>query len=841
MLRGADGIPDESLRRLHGQDGQAIDDEKEIRSLLESAQREGARLESRLNSVLDRQTASIEAIESDALVLRTSRFDEDQPEQIFLNLPLGGRLYFFSVRREGDAGPERLRVKLPTSVFYTERRERERRVPSVDGPTRVVLRRADGDMEAEVADYSPDGLLLNLPEGPDLEPAEALRLEFVDGPDARGERFGVVRHLRPVHERPGWRRVGLSTSAAPRGARLAVERRETILSGGRLSTGWRRVNMLGAGARAASESTLRKLTGRSAPPPQLRTIEFENDRGEHLKAIIDGCGELRGAPVVLIPPAWAKTKETLLPLARTIVETFRRAGESVVVVRMDGIRRRGESFNDPECQAPGRECHHMTFGQGVSDIRAALDHFEKAEAFRPSKLILVTFSGAAIEARRALVADRSDRVAGWVSVVGAADLKSGLRTVSGGVDYIGSGEAGVSLGIQRVLGIEVDVDRVAADAIDGRMAYLEDARRDMAQLRLPITWIQGRHDAWIDPERVLDMLSCGDTSNRRLIEVPTGHQLRSSKEALDTFRLIAEEIGKIVLGREIRSALPDLGDLERRRKAERKRLPARELDLKSFWGDYLLGRDRKLGMELLTASQPYRSLMDVQIRALRPERGQRLADLGSGTGTFPIHLAERAAECVAPDGSSSPPLEIHEIDFVHEAFERARERLDALRPQPDLRVRFIECDLALAGGAGGVPVDDGFYDGVLASLLLNYVDDPRLLLSECRRILRPGGRLVLSTLRRDTDISRIWQEVSSEVQSDASRFGTGSVDEVGESLRGFLNEAARLIDFEESGVFHFWDADELEGHLRAAGFREIESQVAFGNPPQAIVVSARRA
>lgn len=837
MLRGAEGIPEESLRRLHSE---VIDDENKIRFVLEAARREGVQLESRLNRVLDRQAAVIETIEPDALVLRTSCFDDDQPDQIFLNLAIGGRLYFFSVVLKGAAGVNRLRVGLPTTVFYRERRERERQIPTANGPTRVLLHRAQGDLEAEVADYSPGGLLVNLPHGDSLEPSDPVRVEFLDGPDSRREIFGVVRHLRPAQERPGWRRVGLSTSAAPSGPRLAVERREAILSGGRVATGWRRLNVIGAGARAASENTLRRLTGRSAEAPQLQTLEFKNDKGEHIKAILDGCGDFRGAPMVLIPPAWAKSKETLLPLARTIVETFRRAGESVVVVRIDGIRRRGESFNDPECRAPGRECHHMTFGQGVRDIRATLDYFETAEAFRPSKIVLVTFSGAAIEARRALVTDRSDRVSGWVSVVGAADLKTGLRTVSGGVDYIGSAELGVSLGIQRVLGIEVDADRVAADALTERMAYLEDARRDMAELALPITWIRGRYDAWIDPERVLDMLSCGDASKRRVIEVPTGHQLRSSKEALETFQLIAQEIGKLVLDREVAATLPDLGDLERRRKAERDRLPQRDLDLRGFWSDYLLGRDRKLGMELLTASRLYHTLMDVQIGELRLEGGQRIADLGSGTGAFLLQLAEYSELFGTENAPASGPLEIHEIDFVHEAFERARRRLATLGPKPGLKVRFIECDLALGGGANRVPVEDETYDGVLASLLMNYVDDPARLLAESFRMLRRGGRIVLSTLRRDTDISRIWKEISSEMQTDAPQFGGESVDEMGESMRSFLNEAARLIDFEESGVFHFWDADELEHHLRAAGFRHIDNQVSFGNPPQAIVVSAQR-
>ncbi|NNL64828.1 MAG: class I SAM-dependent methyltransferase [Myxococcales bacterium] len=829
MPSGAEGIPDESLRQLHSQ---AIDRPDEIRALLARAQRQGTPLHSRLNAGLSAQAARIESLEADAMWLTTSGFDDEQPDQIFLNLEMDGRLYFFSVtnRSPNQPGANSLRVGLPGAVFFAERRERERERPVPGGPTRVMLRPELGPgIEAEIADQSPDGLLVTLPAPQAERLPERFRVAFVDGPGRGQERFGAVRHRRDVRERQGWKRIGLSTSAAPRDERLHIEVRDSILGEGRVSGVRRRLEMLRAGARAASVGQVRRWTGRASAPPAVQTVEFHDARGERLVGIVDHWGELRGAPLVLIPPAWAKTKETLLPLARTIVASFRAAGERVAVVRLDGIRRRGESHNDPECAAPGHECHHMTFGQGVSDIRATLAHFARDPDFQPSQVALVTFSGAAIEARKALVGEPRPKVDGWVSVVGAADLKTGLRVVSGGVDFIGGRERGVSFGIQRILGIEVDMDRVGDDALAGRMAYLEDACCDLASLDLPITWIQGRFDAWIDPARVRDMLASGDASRRRLIDVPTGHQLRSSKEALETFQLVAQELGRSLLGREIAPALPDLGELERRRKAERARLPEQEIDLKDFWRSYLLGRDEPLGMELLTVTRPYRELMDAQIDALAPAAGQRIADLGSGTGAFPLQLAAR--------GKAPESLRIDAYDYVPEALERARARLESLEGPPE--VAFFECDL---DGADGLPAPAGAYDGLLASLLLNYVTKPARLLAECHRLLRPGGRLVLSTLRRDADISRIYTQVSRELHEGAAsrHLGPEAERHIDAALREFLNEAARLIDFEERGIFQFWDAEELRDQVSQAGFEAVTTEAVFGDPPQAIVLSARR-
>jgi SAM-dependent methyltransferase len=46
---------------------------------------------------------------------------------------------------------------------------------------------------------------------------------------------------------------------------------------------------------------------------------------------------------------------------------------------------------------------------------------------------------------------------------------------------------------------------------------------------------------------------------------------------------------------------------------------------------------------------------------------------------------------------------------------------------------------------GSVPVPDASFDAVLSTQVLEHVDDPALYLAECRRVLRPGGRLLLST------------------------------------------------------------------------------------------------
>jgi SAM-dependent methyltransferase len=50
----------------------------------------------------------------------------------------------------------------------------------------------------------------------------------------------------------------------------------------------------------------------------------------------------------------------------------------------------------------------------------------------------------------------------------------------------------------------------------------------------------------------------------------------------------------------------------------------------------------------------------------------------------------------------------------------------------------------LVGTAEALPVADATFDVVLCTMVLEHVIDPRRVLSEARRVLRPGGRLVLT-------------------------------------------------------------------------------------------------
>ena len=795
-----------------------------VREMLERVLREGIVLRRGMNKMIIPERAWILEIARDELLVRTENFRKSGRAQQFYSFELDGRSFFFAADRRGADAGEQLHLCIPEAIHHFERRDQPREPAS--GWATFAL--ADGgSARGEIEDRSERGLGLKVAKAQAPEVGTELRLSTDDG-----TRFAEVRS-RVADGTPGWVRLGLATSAHARGDAVPVEDCEQIVELPALARLRQKLHV-GLGAVGVSlRGAVGGLLGRRPAVPEIDVVDYANAEGEPLRAIIDSWGDPRGATAVMIPPAWGRTKETLLPLARTIVETFRRAHEPIVVVRFDGVRKRGESHNEPGCEKQGHEQHRFTFSQGVRDLEATSAFLDRDPRFQPKRKVVVSFSAASVEARR-FVATHPGEVDGWVCVVGTADLQSMMRVISAGIDYIAGHRAGVSFGLQEVLGVVVDIDRAAVDALATNLADLEDARADMAQIDMPVVWIRGRYDAWMDVGRIEDILSIGDSSKRRHLVVPTGHQLKSSSEALATFQRVAQEVAAIALGRSVVPEVPNIGDLSARQRAERKRLPATEVDTRSFWHDYLLGRDGGVGIELMNETSNYRSLMGRQIELLGIRGGDRILDVGSGTGAFPLALA-RTEGAVLPAG-------ILEVDLVPDALDRARARIEQTSLAAAVSIDYQELDLATTPDMELPGMPEGGFDAAIASLLLSYVDDPRAVLRRIHAALVPGGRIVVSSLRRDADISRIYREGLSELEAAVlagESFGLEN-EAVHAAARSFLNDAARLIDLEELGAFRFYDPKELAKLVASAGFKVESSELEFGDPPQASIVVGRR-
>lgn len=115
---------------------------------------------------------------------------------------------------------------------------------------------------------------------------------------------------------------------------------------------------------------------------------------------------------------------------------------------------------------------------------------------------------------------------------------------------------------------------------------------------------------------------------------------------------------------------------------------------------------------------------------LAPQPGERLLEIGPGTGYYTLDMAE----WVGADGR----VEIYDLqqEFLDHVTARAAERgLDNVVPTQ--------------GDATALPYEDASVDAVVLTAVLGEIPDPLAALREISRVLKPEGRLIVGELFGD--------------------------------------------------------------------------------------------
>jgi 2-polyprenyl-3-methyl-5-hydroxy-6-metoxy-1,4-benzoquinol methylase len=181
--------------------------------------------------------------------------------------------------------------------------------------------------------------------------------------------------------------------------------------------------------------------------------------------------------------------------------------------------------------------------------------------------------------------------------------------------------------------------------------------------------------------------------------------------------------------------------------------------------------------QIVPGQQPADTALRMRFLLADVSAGERVLDIGSGEGLFAAALLDAGASVLAADLAAEP---------------LAR----AARSRPELETWLLpeEAEWGLA---------DASFDVVWAGEVIEHVADTAGWLSECRRVLRPGGRL-LATTPDHGPLTRLRMGLS------AGAFAA-RLDPLGEHLRLYTRRS-------------------LAGVLAGFGFSEITVRGAGGVP-----------
>lgn len=173
---------------------------------------------------------------------------------------------------------------------------------------------------------------------------------------------------------------------------------------------------------------------------------------------------------------------------------------------------------------------------------------------------------------------------------------------------------------------------------------------------------------------------------------------------------------------------------------------------------------------------------------------RRILDLGAGTGEAARALARRYR------GSR-----VIQADLA----------LNMLRESRRRPPRWFSRQHLVCADAARLPLRDGVIDLTFSSLMLQWCPDPEAVFTGIRKVMRPGGLILFSTLGPDTlrELRESWYEAEDEEAVHVNRFY--DMHEVGDSLlrAGFADPVMEM----EMMTLTYSEVGELMGELKRLG------------------------
>lgn len=569
----------------------------------------------------------------------------------------------------------------------------------------------------------------------------------------------------------------------------------------------------------STEPEVRQAWGTTKGDYFTRRIELLNYAGKKIVAYLDSSHDV-AAPlgVVLIPPAYGEIKENNL-----LVSAF---------VASNGLQGLRFDWSDHVGESDG-EIFTSTLSKMTEDLIQLVDYAR--QHLRALKVGVVATSLAGRAALRA--ASRIPDLDFLVLLAPVVNVEHTLREVYR-ENLIENYAKGKRYGVLDVLGFSIDADNFLGDASASAFSNLTGTVTDAKAIRVPTLLLVAKNDSWVRLDDAKSVFEAIPTSHKEFSILPMAlHRLLENPAVVrDALRQTVGFIGNRARTRSMPLGAvrePDAAELERREGLERARLKqlyeSTKAEEREFWKRYLASFGYILNIH------DYWNLLEAIYDFLGGTwSGQRILDAGCGNGNYGIFLLLTLMYKARQDPRSLalPSVSYVGVDFVPDAITEATSKLQVLQEEFKSRMGlgylqsgFMNAQFIMADLEEGIPFPDNSFDRVCCNLVVSYLEKPTEALRELHRVLRSGGKIAISSLKPNADLSEIYRNYV--VVAEAER-------EIVEA-RKLLNNAGQIRLKEVRGIYHFYGESELKRISREIGFIRPKTVRSFGNQANLLV------
>jgi SAM-dependent methyltransferase len=400
------------------------------------------------------------------------------------------------------------------------------------------------------------------------------------------------------------------------------------------------------------------------------------------------------------------------------------------------------------------------------------------------------------------------------------DIQAMLMTIHGH-DLVADHRYGLRRGIANLLGLNVNVDRFVGDIVAGHFTDLASTIADLRLLRSPsaILTTPGTPLGPLPPADLPQAFLMALGAHTRLATVPVpvaGQALPLNDQHPPAFVQILEQITIAVP----LPADPAQFNLHSRDVLVRQQ----RIELECTRLRHNLSQITREALRVAHLQQLYQlgnlheywKLLDDLYRLLSPlEPGSLLMDVGIGHGELVrATMVNQAYRSRQRGWSPERPVHMIGLGHSHDSLIQARQGLRALHQEldndfagtltihPPLTADWVQTDWTQ-----GLPFKAQSLHRIVCNLSLAFVPSPLVTIQELYRILHPQGRLVLTVLHPDTDLSVLYRR----------HLHAAKQDEFSPQPQIVLHYLGRLREAIRHGLLHTFDRLSLASFLQHAG------------------------